>query len=326
MQKRIFITGGTGLLGRAILARLQTTDHTITALRRTTSDLSGLPASINWVEGHLLDEPFLEQQIKEADVVIHCAAVVDFRPKLREKMLDVNVNGTIAITNACTEYKKRLIYISSVAALGFKENGKPTTEEDDYQPDVINTDYALSKHLAEMEVWRGIAEGLEAVILNPTIVIGKPAKWHQSTGSFWVSARKNLSFYTTGTVGFVDARDIADVIAELIVSNIQGEGFIMNSENLKYKDFQTQVALSINAKPPTKPIGPALGGLFWRAGNVIRWVTGKQIPYTKAIHHVASKDVYYSNKKAINELNASFRPVSESIEWLSAQFLVDEQQ
>ncbi|MBX2845037.1 MAG: NAD-dependent epimerase/dehydratase family protein [Saprospiraceae bacterium] len=325
-MKKIFLTGGTGLLGRSIISRITEEDnYEIIGLKRATSQLEGISEKVTWMEGDLLDQAFIEAQVQQADLVIHCAAVVDFRPSRRKEILKTNVTSTAQIVDACVEHNKRLIHISSVAALGYPEKGKEVTENTDFQPDALNTDYAYSKYYSEMEVWRGFAEGLNGVVLNPSIIIGKPAKWSDSTGSFWVSARKGLPFYTTGTTGFVDARDISDVVAGLLDSEITGERFIMNSENWSYRAFNNLVASSINAKPPKIKVTSLLGGLMWRTGWLIQKVFRYQIPYTKALHQVASTTAHFSSEKAQRQLGARFRPVEESIHWLSEQFLADEQ-
>ena len=177
MEQKIFVTGGTGFVGAYLLQYLVANGYqNITALKRPSSPMDlvvSISNQIHWVEGDVLDLPVLEEVMKEVDQVYHCAAMVSFQPNDKEQMMQVNRQGTANIVNMAMHHKvKKLVHISSIAAIGKEKDQKIISELTKWKEDVNTTNYAKSKYAAEMEVWRGIAEGLKAVIINPSMILG----------------------------------------------------------------------------------------------------------------------------------------------------------
>lgn len=316
-QHNIFITGATGLLGRSILFELAS-KYNITALKRSSSIVDGLPQNIHWVTGDLALFESIEQEIKAVDVVIHAAAKVNFNPKQAQEIMAFNVDATKNIVDACLEHNKRLIHISSVAALGGLADLQ-INEDSAFDIEGVNTDYAKSKYFSEIEVWRGIAEGLDAVIINPSIILGIPSKFPESSGIFWKQIDNGLPVYPTGTTGFVDARDVAKIIYLLVDSEVSGERFVVSAENWSYQDFFSEIADSLDKKPPQKPLKKWQSSLLWRASALARQL-GTKANYTKALHHTTRAPIHYQSNKVIDSLGITFRPVKESIKWVSTAY------
>jgi nucleoside-diphosphate-sugar epimerase len=168
-MNKVLVTGATGFLGSYILRLLLKKGYKVRAIRRSSSPmamLQDIADKVEWVEGDVTDLPFLEEATKDIDYVYHAAAAVSFNSKDKEKMMLVNGIGTENIVNVCLDNGvKKLLHVSSIAALGRKENVTEIDENAQWENSPLNSDYAISKFKAECEVWRGIQEGLNAVII-----------------------------------------------------------------------------------------------------------------------------------------------------------------
>jgi len=207
----IFVTGGTGLVGAHLLYELVKDGKKVKALKRETSDLLQVKRTfsfytdnseelfnrIEWVNGDLLDYFSFEKLLTGVSVIYHCAAMVSFQAKDRKSMITNNVEGTTNLVNAALEKNvSRICHVSSVAALGRLKNGEPVTENTNWFPSKKVSGYSESKYFSETEIWRGIEEGLDAVIVNPSIIFG-PAKWENGSARMFKTIWDGLKFYTT---------------------------------------------------------------------------------------------------------------------------------
>ena len=218
----IFVTGGTGLVGAHLLYELTLAGHNVKALKRKTSNLQQvvktfsyytqnpdeLFARIEWVDGDILDYFAIENLLKGVTEIYHCAAIVSFDPKERKKMISNNVEGTANLVNAAIENGvKKFCHVSSVAALGLVENGAMITEETNWVPSKKVSGYSESKFFSEAEIWRGMEEGLDAVIVNPSIILG-PANWDTGSAKMFKTVWDGMKFFTRGITGFIDVKDV----------------------------------------------------------------------------------------------------------------------
>ena len=321
MNSRVFITGGTGLLGRQILHRFFEEGCSLTALKRETSNTDGLPNQIHWVQGDLNRPATYLSNLQQADLVIHSAAKVSFNPKRKNQTIQFNVRTTETIAEACLEAGIPLVHISSVSALGSLSDHS-IDETSSFSLNATNTAYAKSKYLSEQKVWACINKGLRAVILNPSIIIGIPAKWHESSGSFWQQIDQGLSYAPTGVTGFVDARDVAEVALQLVRQQQYGQSFLVNAENLGYQNFFQMIADSLGKEKKVKVFPKWMSELLWPLATVVRKI-GLKVSLTKALHQTIHQKFYYDNSKVKNALDVEFRPVEESIKWVSERYLQD---
>jgi len=328
---RILITGATGLVGSAAARRFLAEGHTVAALHRTDSNrslLRDLEGRIDWREGDVLDILSLEKALSDVDYVVHAAAVVSFVPRDEESMYKVNVEGTANVVNACLKRGiSKLCHVSSVAALGrpdsrlIQEN--VTTVIDETQrwtdsPD--NSAYAKSKYLAEVEVWRGIAEGLSAVIVNPSLILGE-GDWQKSSTQLFKYVYDGKPFYTEGTVNYVDVRDIAEAISELTLSEIADERFILSAGTATYRALFAAIADGFGKKPPRIKVGAGLAGIVWRAEAVRSWLTGSRPLITKDTARSATHHFEYSNAKIQQALSFDFQPLGKTVGRVCESFL-----
>jgi nucleoside-diphosphate-sugar epimerase len=331
----ILVTGSTGLVGSHLLYHLILKGEEVLAFKRKTSSTElvrklfswynhqDLFDKINWVEGDVLDYNSLITAMNQVDDVYHTAAMVSFHAADKQKLLQINIEGTANIVNASLEAGiRKLCYVSSVAALGRAGTGKITTEDTEWKNIPGLSIYSHSKHHAEMEVWRGIAEGLQAVIVNPTIILG-PGKWDEGSVKMFQTVYKGLLFYTGGRNGYVDVDDLAKAMIRLTEGNFYNERFLISSENIWYKDLFTWMAESLQVKPPRKKAGPVLSELSWRALKLISFFTGKPPLITKETAQTANQDFQYSNEKFIRATGMKFKPVKQTIEETAKIFLKD---
>ena len=324
----ILVTGGTGLLGAHLLYDLAQREQHIKAIKRNGSSLdtvrkifgyytSGVDdvwEKIEWIDADLMDYFSLEDAMEEVDNVYHCAAVVSFHKKDSHLMKETNIKGTRHIVNAClAKGIKKLVYVSSIAALGRAENMEITTENTAWKDSDKNSPYSLTKHGGELEVWRGIAEGLSAVIVNPSVIIG-PGDWTQGSPELFSLVEKGLKFYTHGTNGYVYVRDVSKAMIELMESHISGERFIVNGEDLSYLELFNMMAKAMKRKHPSIEVKPWMIAFAWRAYKVKSWISGKPPAVTKATARSSMQSFSYSSEKLINTLDFKFTALQRAIQ------------
>lgn len=315
----ILVTGGTGLIGSYLLKALVRNHQPVKALyRKEKSELLSPEerAAIEWIQGDILDVPLLEDVMQGVDQVYHVAGLVSFDPAHKKQLYNINVEGTANVVNAALNTGvKKLLHVSSVAALGRKRNGETVTEAQNWTPETSNSEYGKSKYLAELEVWRGISEGLSAVIINPVIVLGY-GNWNTGSLSIFKNAYEEFPWYTEGASGFVDVRDVASAMVQLMNSTIENERFIISGENKQYKEIFTEAALQFEKKPPHKKVTPLLAQLVWRWEWLKSRLSGGSPLLTKETALTAQTTVYFDNTKLIQQLNNfSYTPLQETIRW-----------
>ncbi len=320
----ILVTGANGLVGSYLCRYLLMQGEQVRGLKRPESDMkliADVKNKIEWVEGDILDILSLEDAMQGIDKVYHCAAYISYSKKDAEILMQVNVQGTANVVNAVIENKiQKLIYISSIAALGRTGKDNETINETTpWDRKTMTSDYSLSKFLAEREVWRGIAEGLNAVILNPSIIVGS-GNWNSGSCRLFSTVYNGFKFYTEGITGYVDVRDVVKIAFRLMQNEIKGERFIVCSENLSYQDFLTTIGKELNVKGPTIKAGKFLSGIAWRAELLKSVFTGKAPQVTKQTSRIANKKVFFDHKKIADLLQYEFIPVKKSIADTAASF------
>ena len=315
-QKMIVITGATGFLGSELALQLVKQGLDVRCTKRGTSVIPAILApfskQIEWVDADLMDVFALENAVAGAKQVYHCAAWVSLRQSDKKNMIRENVTGTANLVNLCMDYDCRLVHVSSVAAIGLAKPGDLITENHHLDQATETDGYALSKLESEMEVWRGIAEGLEAVIVNPSIIIGANAGTTGS-GELFERVRKGLKFYTSGSCGFVDVSDVAKCMIGLMNSDIIAERFIVSAENVSYKQLTSEIANGFGIKPPAIYASPWMMGIAWRAARLWAAVTGTKPAIDKVSAQSASMARDYDNTKIKNAIGIEFKPVIESV-------------
>ncbi|GHE53159.1 NAD-dependent epimerase/dehydratase family protein [Roseivirga thermotolerans] len=320
---KVFVTGATGLLGSFICRELLQKGHQIRAVKRAASQmtlLEDIAGQIEWVIGDMNDTVFLESALTGIDAVIHGAAIISFDKRFESKMYETNVLGTADLVNTCLKLNvKRFLHVSSVAAIGRKPNQREITEKDRWEGTKYDSIYARSKHLQELEVWRGAQEGLEVKIINPSVVLG-PGLWGQGgSTSVFHYAYNEKAFHPAGHANFVDVRDVAEIAVKLLESDIHGERFILNAGSLPYKEFFGTIARSFGKKPPAKEVKPWMLRVAVALEFVRSRITGKEAMITKDTAILSRSRFHFSNQKIKKTLGVEFRSFEESVDWTIAE-------
>ncbi|MEJ2595886.1 MAG: NAD-dependent epimerase/dehydratase family protein, partial [bacterium] len=226
--------------------------------------------------------------------------------------------------NVCLEEGvSKMLFVSSIGALGRAVTKGLVDENTHFQASKKNSVYSRSKYEAEKEVWRGQAEGLNVVVVNPAIVVG-PGDWRKGSPQVFQTMAEGLKFYSSGMNGFIDVNDVARIVIHLMDSDYSGERFILSTENVSYRQFFTWMALAMNMEPPHIPANQFLSSVGWRWLKAKGWLTGKRSGITRETAKTANQVYRYSNHKLIRELPFSLTPVKESVEQTARLFLLDQ--
>jgi nucleoside-diphosphate-sugar epimerase len=319
MTKKILLTGGTGFLGSYILAALVQQDYTVYALRRGSTIPHWIDAAllekVQWITGDVLDIIGLEEAMKNVDAVIHAAAMVSFNASERKELYQINVEGTANVVNACLEKKvKRLVHVSSVAALGRKVGGGLVDEKAKWEENPLQTHYARSKYKAELHVWRGYSEGLDTVILNPSTILGF-GDWTKSSCAIFKQMYDGFKWYTPGLNGFVDVQDVALATLLLLEEGKNGERYVVNGDTWAFQQLQEQIANGFNKPVPRLKANAFILGLAWRIEAIRSFITGKKPLLTRESARVALSETAFDNRKLLAVFPSfQYTPLIKTIE------------
>ena len=324
----IFVTGGTGLLGSHLLVELTKTNDRVCAIYRSNKKRIQLRKlfeyyfdgswkqhydKIKWVKGDIIDIPFLQAVINENDFVYHCAALVSFDRKDFNSLNKINTEGTSNIVNVCLDKKvKKLCYVSSTAAIGGSDS-KIITEESKWKKTPTTTGYSVSKYSAEKEVWRGIEEGLNAVMVNPCVILGA-GHWDDSSLTIFRTLKKGMKFFPSGSNAIVDARDVTSIMIQLMNSDIHSERYLCIGNNQSFKHLMESISKGLNVTPPTIAVNRTLVTGVRYVLAFIAFVLRKRPSITKESVNSLFGHRKYSSAKIQAELNFSFKTLEETIE------------
>jgi nucleoside-diphosphate-sugar epimerase len=322
----ILVTGATGLVGGNLLWYLLQENDRVAAIRRITSNLEPLRtifsfytpnpdeylARIDWKIADVLDESALLEALTDATIIYHCAAVVSLGNNA-DILLDTNVTGTRNIVNVALKCGvKKLCFVSSIAACGHAHGLKKVDENSVWENSENRSAYARSKYYSEQEVWKGIEKGLNAVIVNPGVILGVSGTASGSSQLFG-QVRKGLIFYTNGGSGYVDVRDVVKAMISLTNSEITGERFILSGENCSNKDVLSWMADGFGKQRPVIPIGKRI---LWTIGILSEFL-GKVFHFKPLIDRGTARSAtnreYYSNRKIVEGIGFQFTLVEKCI-------------
>ncbi len=337
----IFVTGGTGLVGAHLLFELTKAGKKVKALKRETSNLQQVVKTfsyytdnaqqlfeqIEWVVGDILDYYSLEKIVAGVTEIYHCAAIVSFDSKERQTMISNNVEGTANLVNAAIENGvKKICHVSSIAALGKTQNSESVTEETNWVPSKKNSGYSESKFFSEAEIWRGMEEGLDAVIVNPSIIFG-PANWENGSAKIFKTVWDGMKFYTKGVTGFVDVMDVVKPMIQLMdessFERCKNQRYLLSAENWSYQNIFSQIADELNKPRPTIWANDFLMAFVWRAATIASWVTRKPSLITKEAATGRNQINNFDGSKITQTLDYSYTSISESIQKTCSFLLKD---
>lgn len=326
---KVFLTGITGLLGNEIAEQLLHKGYQVRALIRDIRKAKLHHLNLEYVQGNLDDVLGLSELTQGFDYLIHAAAVVSFAPKDRDILYKSNVEGTANIVNVCLENKiKKLCYISSIAAFGrpplveMKKMDRVDIDENQkWSHSETNSNYAITKHLAELEVWRGYEEGLEMVIVNPSIILGE-GDWNRSSAELFKYVYDQRPFFPEGYLNYVDVRDVTNAAIQMVESEISGERYCLSAGMISYKVFFDKIAERFQKRKPWFKVTSSLMSLIWRFEAFKSFFTGKAPLITKETARTAQLKIFQKNDKVIKDLNFRFTPLEETLDRVCQNLLL----
>jgi nucleoside-diphosphate-sugar epimerase len=324
----ILVTGGTGLLGSHLLFKLASYGTKVKALYRNSARIervkklfqfynpengAELFENVIWVEGDILDIASLEEAMQDCRFVYHCAGMVSFHRKDYFQLMKINREGTANVVNVALSLSvKKLCHVSSTAAIG-GEADTLLNETTPWKQNPLTSGYAISKYSAEKEVWRGVEEGLDAVIVNPSVIFGA-GHWDESSLTIFRTVSKGLKYYTSGKNAFVDARDVVEIMVKLMDSDIKNERFLCISKNVHFKVLIELIAKQLEKPLPHKAAPEWAMGIICKLAWVISKFRGEKPTITSESARTAFKSMEYDNSKVCNILSFKFRPLEETIQ------------
>jgi dihydroflavonol-4-reductase len=318
----ILITGGTGFLGRELIHQLLSDGRKVRVLYRTEDKLSALQPFLKDIEtaqGDLLDVTSLESAMKGVSEVYHCAGFTGFLRSDYQKLMKVNVEGTANVVNAMLHSGvRKLIFVSSIYAYGALP-GKTISEESKWESTRWNTRYGLSKMLAEREVWRGQEEGLQTIIVQPGVILGPDAREDAAINAVIQAVDRGFPFYFEGQKGYVDVRDVAKVMIELMDKEVFGHKFIVVAEQVSTKVLLEEVALALGKEAPQKQLPSVVAPLMALADMLISLFSGRKRRLALENIRISLQSFSYSNQKLMETLDFQFIPLRETVQHVVAR-------
>ncbi len=309
----ILVTGGSGLLGSELINQLINKGNQVRALVNQTPLKNFSSEKVESFKADILDVVSLEDAMDGITEVYHCAGFVSYDPGMYKKLYKINVEGTANIVNAALFANvKKLIHVSSVAALD-KNEEKLISEKMSFKEMNFESNYAKTKYLGELEVWRAMGEGLNAAIVNPSIILGN-GDWNEGSSAIFKSVYNEFPWYTNGIAGFVDVRDVASAMIMLMQSEIGDERFLLSAVNESFKNIFSLIAKGFNKKLPHKKATPFLANVVWRLEWMRSKISGKKPLITKETARSAFKETYYDNDKFLKSFpEFRYTPLNDTI-------------
>ncbi len=327
--KRVLLTGATGLLGEYIAETLLSAGYQVTALCRPGSE-ARLPAylrsKLSIATGDISELNTLDAAISRADYVVHAAALVSFIPADRKALYAVNLEGTANVVNVCLKYAepegalKKLVHISSIAALGRTKGKNIINEESKWEASADNSIYAKTKYLAELEVWRGFHEGLDIGILNPGMILG-PGDINGGSSALFGYAWKERSFVTEGIANYCDVRDVARAVLLQLQNPESGKRYVVNAGHTPYKSLFGEMARRFGKKPPLRVVGSTLAAIAWRMEFIRSVLTGMKPFITRETAQSSLNTFIYEGTLIEKELGLKYHTLAETLDWACAEIM-----
>ncbi|AWW30855.1 dihydroflavonol 4-reductase [Echinicola strongylocentroti] len=313
---KILITGITGLFG-SYLAREFSVMGEIHGLKRphsSTDLLGGFSEQVIWHEGDINDYQSLQMAFKGMDLIVHAAGLVSFSQKDKSQLLKVNYEGTTNVVNVMLELGvKRLVHVSSVAALGRTPDQRIVDENHKWVDSPWNTPYAISKYLGELEVWRGVQEGLKALVVNPAVLLARESET-RSSAQIYRYVSEGHRFYPKGDINFIDIRDAASITYQLYLNDHWEERFILSKGSLPYQSFFAAMAKQMGKNAPKFAVGGMMISLA-TTWSQIKQIFGAKPLLNRQTAMIAQRPISFDNQKVSDAIHYEYRSLKETFQW-----------
>lgn len=312
---KILITGSTGFIGSHLCHRLASEGHQVTAFHRSTSDITLLKdLNLQHAIGDITDFESLQRAAQGSEIVIHAAAYIFYWRKYREIQNKINLEGTRNVVRACRQSgARRLVHVSSVAAIGISSDS-PANEDFVFNLDNTQLNYHLSKRRAEQEVTRGVAQGLDAVIVNPSTVMGAFGKQYRGGGMIERVRRQRLVTDFRGGINVVHVDDVVDGIVRALARGKRGERYILGGENLSYRRINEIIAECFGLRRTFVPVPRLVTGVGAAIMEPLGAWLNRRPRFTYDLHYFAHRTQFYDSSKAARELGYAARTFKEIVQ------------
>lgn len=330
------VTGATGIIGSHVALDLLRKGRPVRACRRAGSDTSrteqlfnlyncsALFPLIEWVEADISDVFALEDAMQGVTQVYHCAGLVSFLARDRKKLMAVNETGTANVVTAClSSGVNALCYVSSIATINNSDHNGNLHEDVFWKNSGDESDYAISKYNGERQVWRGIEEGLNAVIVNPGVVLS-PGFRDQSSSRLFDTCYNGTRFYTEGVTAYVGAEDVARIMTELMDQRHFGERYILAEGNYSFRYILSAVHRAMGRKEPRIRARKWMLRLAKPFDNLACFFTGREARITRPLIHSALRVQRFPNTKILQTLTYRFRPLDDLIKDICRNYLAEQ--
>ncbi len=276
-NKNVFITGGTGLLGNSILTQLINDGYNCSAISRSKKNPEG---PVNWIQADLLDPSAYDQELRGKNTIIHAAGLISYLASDKQKLFQSNFMATRDLVNAAIYHGvEKLIYISSASTLLRSSNPLNISVHSKGTP-VFNSQYARSKFLAELEIWRAEAEGMKVCILHPSLIIGY-GNWTKGSMNIFQHVLDGLKYYPPGQTGIVSADDVAKIISRICKHEIFGKSILVNAEVWSYKNLLNEIAFQLAKPAISKKASPWMATMMACTETLKSFINFKNVLITK---------------------------------------------
>ncbi|WP_445748120.1 NAD-dependent epimerase/dehydratase family protein [Polaribacter sp.] len=329
----ILVTGGTGLVGSHLLYHLSLQNESIRAIYRSASSIEKVRSvflsytndatffeKIEWFQADITDVPSMIPAFFGVKKVYHCAAFISFNPKDYREMRKINIHGTAIMVNLAIDAKvDKFCFVSSIAAVGESLTNDLITEENEWNKELDNSGYSITKFGAEMEVWRASQEGVKVIIVNPGVILGD-GFWDSGSGKLFRQVYNGFDYYTEGITGFVAVKDVVKAMILLMKSDVINERFILVAENKSFKEIFFAIAAAFGKKRPSKRVTSWQAEIFWRVAWLISKITGKEPLLSKYSARSAHSISRYSSEKIQNILIFDFESIEKTIQEITLKY------
>jgi len=314
---KLLVTGASGFLGSHLCHRMTAEGHEVRALVRPTSDLSrlkGLP--LEQITGDVTDPETVRRAVRDGEAVIHAAAAISYWGRDATQQAQVNVEGTRHVAQTCqTEGVKRLVHVSSVAAIGIPKNPeRPASEEFPFNLEHSGLNYHLSKRRAEEAVLSEVARGLDGVIVNPATIFGPYGRGYRGLEMIEKVRRARIVPYFTGGICVVHVWDVVEGILAALHRGESGQRYILGGENVTYQAVVERAAQAMHLRRHFVPVPPAVTGLAAGILESLGRLRNRRPAITYATHYCASRYHFYDSGKARKVLNYNPRDFDAILE------------
>lgn len=318
-QKSVFISGVSNLLGPQLCRQFLQGGFKVKAFMPAADDLlwlKDIQDQVDWIEGDLLDLSSLESAIAGVRYVIHSAEMQSRKPRDKFDLFKFNAEGSANIANIClSQSVDRLCHISSLSALGKDQAANQIDEHQKWQSSDKHSPYSISKHQAELEIWRAQAEGLPILVLNPALLIG-PGDWNRQAGTqLFKYVWEESTYYLPESFDYIDVRDAAAIAYRLITEENPETKFILSAGNLSFKSFYDQVADFWKKEPPSSLLEGAHRKLITILDNYFPYFFSRPAFINRESLFLSQKEQKYNTSALENALNYQFKPLENTIQW-----------